>query len=55
MKSKVSISIQEIDENGKTSVRTFRVRDDQTYSNLMDELQFCKLINEYFFYPDKIK
>lgn len=39
--------------NGKIEVKTFRVKDDRTYDNIMNELQFCKLINEFTVYPDR--
>ena len=55
MNFKTTVSVYEIDDNGKVCVRTFKVKDDQTYINLMNELQFCRLLNEYYFYPDKAK
>lgn len=53
MESKVTITVSEIFDDGKVMIRTFKVRDDNTYNNINDELQFCRLNTEYTIYPYK--
>lgn len=53
MESNVTITINEFYDDGRVVVKTFKVRDENTYNNILDELQFCRLKTEYTIYPDR--
>ena len=52
MESYTIITVNEHYDDGRVSVKTFKIKDDVTYGNILNELQFCKLQTEFIAYPN---
>jgi len=52
MESYTLITVNEHYDDGRVSVKTFRIKDEVTYRNILNELQFCKLQTEFAVYPN---
>ena len=48
----ITITINERYDDGRVMIKTFRIKDDNTYGNILNELQFCRLQTEFIAYPN---
>lgn len=49
----ITITVNERYDDGKVMMKTFKIKDDVTFSNILNELQFCRLMTEYITYPNE--